>query len=106
MERDDREHLAAELKEYAEYLVEIEGRFEQYSVGNSALAGQGRGGMESTVLEGKGRGGMESTASEGDTAQGMEGTSSEEDAGRLFLQRKGNGKAPKYPAFRWNEAYE
>ena len=97
MERDDREHLAAELKEYAEYLVEIEGRFEQYSVGNSALAGQGRGGMESTVLEGKGRGGMESTASEGDTAQ---------DAGYLFPQRKGKGKAMKYSALQWNEAYE
>ncbi len=97
MERDDREHLAAELKEYAEYLVEIEGRFEQYSVGNSALAGKGGGSME----------GM---ASEGDAVQAMEGTAPEEDtvqdAGRLFLQRKGNGKAPKYPAFRWNEAYE
>ena len=105
MERDDREHLAAELKEYAEYLVEIEGRFEQYSVGNSVLAGKG-GSMEGTAPEGDAAQGMEGTAPEGDAAQGMEGTSSEEDAGRLFLQRKGNGKAPKYPAFRWNEAYE
>lgn len=35
MERDDREKLAAELKEYAENLVRIESRFEQYSVGHS-----------------------------------------------------------------------
>lgn len=35
MERDDREKLAAELKEYAENLVRIESRFEQYSDGHS-----------------------------------------------------------------------
>ncbi len=35
MERDDREKLAAELKEYAEHLVRIERRFEQFSVGNA-----------------------------------------------------------------------
>ena len=31
MERDDREKVAAELKEYAENLVTIESRFAQYS---------------------------------------------------------------------------
>jgi hypothetical protein len=62
--------------------------------------------MEGTAPEGDAAQGMEGTAPEGDAAQGMEGTAPEEDAGRLFLQRKGNGKAPKYPAFRWNEAYE
>ena len=35
MERDDREKLAAELKEYAENLVQIESRFEQYSDGHN-----------------------------------------------------------------------
>lgn len=35
MERDDREKLAAELKEYAENLVRIESRFEQYSDGHN-----------------------------------------------------------------------
>lgn len=33
MERDDREKIAAELKEYAENLVKIESRFAQYSDG-------------------------------------------------------------------------
>ena len=37
MERDDREKLAAELKEYAEHLVRIESRFEQYSDGHAVL---------------------------------------------------------------------
>lgn len=37
MERDDREKLAEELKEYAEHLVRIEGKLEQYSVGHTIL---------------------------------------------------------------------
>ncbi len=37
MERDDREKIAAELKEYAENLVKIERRFEQYSGSSGAL---------------------------------------------------------------------
>ncbi|MCI9136858.1 MAG: (p)ppGpp synthetase [Lachnospiraceae bacterium] len=37
MERDDREKLAEELKEYAEHLVKIEGKLEQYSVGHTIL---------------------------------------------------------------------
>ncbi|MCI8483015.1 MAG: (p)ppGpp synthetase [Lachnospiraceae bacterium] len=37
MEREDREKIAAELKEYAEHLVQIEGRFGQYNDGNSVL---------------------------------------------------------------------
>ena len=40
MERDDREKLAAELKEYAEHLVRIESRFEQYSDGHTVLLEQ------------------------------------------------------------------
>ncbi|MEY8517525.1 (p)ppGpp synthetase [Lachnospiraceae bacterium 29-84] len=36
-ERDDREKLAAELKGYAENLVEIESRFEQHSVGRNLV---------------------------------------------------------------------
>ena len=37
MERDDREKIAAELKEYAENLVKIERRFEQYSGSSGTL---------------------------------------------------------------------
>ena len=43
MERDDREKIAAELKEYAENLVKIERRFEQYS--------GSRGTLEETIRE-------------------------------------------------------
>ncbi len=77
MERDDREHLAAELKEYAEYLVEIESRFEQYSEGKSALA-----------------------VKERQKAAGAE------DPKNPLAGIKGSDIIRKYQMLRWNEAYE
>ena len=90
MERDDREHLAAELKEYAEHLVEIEGRFEQYSVGNRAMAGIEKCSREEISIN------HPIPDAKGDSAVSE----------IPFPNVKGSKKAKKFQALQWNEAYE
>ena len=96
MEREDREHLAAELKEYAECLVEIEGRFEQYSVGNSVGT--------SVLAKDEEKAPADGTAGEaGNPIPNLGGGSIGKE--RLLPRNmRGNHKAKKYQALRWNEA--